>query len=242
VTASIDSVLPTGASRAGRREPEGGIAARRAVMRWAWRLFRREWRQQILVLGLVVIAVAATFLAAAVATNNPPPANSGFGTAQDLASFQNAGPQTLAQIASIERHYGTGEVIENQTLPVPGSIATFDLRAQASDGPYSRPMLQLVSGHFPSTANQVALSSVLASTLDLTVGDVFREAGISRQIVGIVQNPQSLLDEFALVLPGQVRDPTSVTLLFDAPGVDPAKIGSNVVTPATVGNDNPLNP
>jgi hypothetical protein len=30
----------------------GGMAARRAVIRWAWRLFRREWRQQLLVLAL----------------------------------------------------------------------------------------------------------------------------------------------------------------------------------------------
>ncbi|HEY6309711.1 MAG TPA: hypothetical protein VIY52_02740 [Streptosporangiaceae bacterium] len=38
----------------------GGVPARRAVIRWAWRLFRREWRQQLLVLGLLTVAVAAT--------------------------------------------------------------------------------------------------------------------------------------------------------------------------------------
>ena len=31
----------------------GGIAARRAVIRWAQRMFRREWRQQLLVLTLL---------------------------------------------------------------------------------------------------------------------------------------------------------------------------------------------
>ena len=34
-----------------RRPGNGGVAARRAVVRWAWRLFRREWRQQLLVAG-----------------------------------------------------------------------------------------------------------------------------------------------------------------------------------------------
>jgi len=29
-------------------------------MRWAWRLFRREWRQQVLVLALLTLAVAVT--------------------------------------------------------------------------------------------------------------------------------------------------------------------------------------
>jgi hypothetical protein len=36
----------------------GGIVARRAVVRWGWRLFRREWRQQLLVLSLLTVAVA----------------------------------------------------------------------------------------------------------------------------------------------------------------------------------------
>ena len=62
----------------------GGVPARRAMMRWAWRLFRREWRQQLLILLLVIVAVAAVVVGAAVATNTPPPANAGYGTADDL--------------------------------------------------------------------------------------------------------------------------------------------------------------
>ena len=26
----------------------GGVPARRAMLRWSWRLFKREWRQQLL--------------------------------------------------------------------------------------------------------------------------------------------------------------------------------------------------
>ncbi|HJZ27669.1 MAG TPA: hypothetical protein VJ370_15440, partial [Streptosporangiaceae bacterium] len=42
----------------------GGLPARRAVMRWALRMFRREWRQQLLMLGMLIIAVAATVIGA----------------------------------------------------------------------------------------------------------------------------------------------------------------------------------
>ena len=35
-------------------------------------------------------------------------------------------------------------------------------------------------------------------------------------MIGIVENPQNLLDTFALVAPGQVTRPTQVTVLFDA--------------------------
>ncbi len=226
-----------------RSDSGGGMAARKAVMRWAWRLFRREWRQQFLVLALITLAVAATIIGAAVATNTAPSANFGFGTAQDMASSPSAGPQTSAQIESLERRFGKVEVIENETLQVPGSISTYDLRAQSSTGPFSQPMLQLLSGHYPTTAGQVALTAGLASQLGLSIGDTLHAGGVARQVVGIVQNPQSLLDEFALVIPGQVKNPTGgVTALFDAPGVDPASLGQNVSTPATVANNNPLNP
>src|SRR5207248_2386867 len=66
----------------------GGAPARQAVVRWAWRLFRREWRQQVLVLALLTVAVAATILGAAIGTNTPPPSNAGYGTADHLALVQ----------------------------------------------------------------------------------------------------------------------------------------------------------
>ncbi len=33
----------------------GGVPARRAVIRWALRLLRREWRQQLLILALITV-------------------------------------------------------------------------------------------------------------------------------------------------------------------------------------------
>ncbi|MGH3123302.1 MAG: hypothetical protein ACRDPF_40075 [Streptosporangiaceae bacterium] len=39
------------------------------MFRWSWRLFRREWRQQLLVLGLLTVAVAAMIWGASAVTN-----------------------------------------------------------------------------------------------------------------------------------------------------------------------------
>ncbi len=117
------------------------------------------------------------------------------------------------------RTFGRVEVIENETQSIPGSISTYQLRAQDPHGPFSGPMLSLVSGHYPSSADQVAVTSGVASAFHLRVGATWRVGGIERRVVGIVENPQSLLDEFALVAPGQVTHPTGVTALFDAPGV-----------------------
>lgn len=101
------------------------MAARRAVSRWAWRLFRHEWRQQLLVLALVTVAVATTILGSTVATNNPLPANSGFGTAQDAATFSGADPHLSAQIASLQHRFGRVDVIADETLKIPGSVGTY---------------------------------------------------------------------------------------------------------------------
>ena len=220
----------------------GGVPARRAVIRWAWRMFRREWRQQLLVLALIVVAVAATFLGAAVATNTPPQANAGFGTAGDIATFPSPDPHLAAQIAALQHRFGRVDVIENQTVAIPGTINTFDLRAQNPHGPFGQPMLSLVSGNYPAGPGQVAVTDAVASAFKLKVGDLWRADGTTRRVVGIVENPQSLLDEFALVTPGQVRAPNQVTVLFDAPGVAPKSIGANVQTPSTAAASNPLNP
>jgi putative ABC transport system permease protein len=220
----------------------GGVPARRAVIRWAWRLLRREWRQQLLVLGLVTVAVAATIVGAAVATDTPPAANAGFGTAQDQASFQAPDPHLASQIAALRHRVGRVDVIENQTIAIPGSIDTFDLRAQNPRGPYGQPMLSLVSGHYPAGPGQVAVTSGVAAAFRLRVGDLWRTGGTTRRVTGIVQNPQSLLDEFALVVPGQVTAPSQVTVLFDGHGLPLHGTGLNVSTPHPASSGNVLNP
>ncbi|HEX4661189.1 MAG TPA: FtsX-like permease family protein [Streptosporangiaceae bacterium] len=224
------------------RSDNGGVPARRAVIRFAWRLFRREWRQQLLVLALIVVAVAATFVGAAVAADTPPPAGLGFGTAKDLATFPGPDRHLAADIASLQRRFGRVDVIENQILPIPGSVNTYQLRAQNPHGPFGQPMLALVSGQYPTGPGQVAVTNGVASAFNLRIGDVWHQGGVARSVTGIIENPQSLLDEFALVVPGQVTAPSQVTVLFDAPGASPHSLGPNVETLQQASNSNALNP
>jgi len=224
---------------------DGGLPARRAVVRWAWRLFRREWRQQLLILALVIVAVAATVVGATVATTTQAPADLGFGTAQDLVAVHGSPQHVDAEIARIHHSFGPVDAIWNQTATVPGSTETYQLRAQDPHGPYGGPLLQLLSGRYPTGAGQVALTPDLATTLHVGVGDVVHLGGAPRTVIGLVQNPLSLLDEFALVAPGQVAAPTQVTVLFDAAGA-PAKslaaLGHQVQTRSAAGSGNAFNP
>ena len=126
------------------------------------------------------------------------------------------GPQLASQIAALQQRFGRVDVIENQTVAIPGSINTYDLRAQNPNGPFGQPMLSLVSGHYPAGPGQVAVTDGVAPPSTSRSATSGTRTGTDPPVVGIVQNPQSLLDEFALVVPGQVSAPTQVTVLFDA--------------------------
>jgi putative ABC transport system permease protein len=199
---------------------DGGVPARRAMIRWAWRLFRREWRQQILILALLMVAVAATIWGAGVATNTPPsnPSAGTFGTAAALVTLPGTDAHLAADIAAVTSKYGPADVIENQNIST-GLTEAVQLRAQDPHGPYGGPMLALTSGHYPTGPGQVALTSQVASIYNVSVGGVWHADGRSWQVVGMVENPANLLDEFALVAPGQVTAPSQVTILLSSAAV-----------------------
>jgi len=223
----------------------GGVPARRAVVRWAIRLLRREWRQQLLILALITVAVGATVVAATVATNTPAPVAGVLGTAQDAASLSGSPAAVNAQIKNLENRWGRVDVIENESVQIPGTLNTFELRAQDPRGPYGGPLLSLISGQYPATASQIAVTSGVAADFHLTTGSDWTVAGKTWKVTGIVQNPQGLLDEFALVIPGQVANPDTVTVLFDAPGASASSLSTttmNVTTAQTVANTNEVNP
>src|SRR5271166_3528452 len=91
--------------RPAHRASNGGVPARRAVIRWAIRLLRREWRQQTLIFALITVAVAATFLASAVATTTPANAAGTLGNAQNAATFSGKSSQIAAGIAALGKHF-----------------------------------------------------------------------------------------------------------------------------------------
>ena len=122
--------MTTLAHRSALRRPSGGgFAARRPLIRWAWRLFRREWRQQILVIALLTVAVAAAVCSVTIAYNSGPLDYAEFGSGNALFEFDAADPRKLeASLAAVEERFGTTDVIAHRSLPVPGSVDTVEFR------------------------------------------------------------------------------------------------------------------
>ena len=95
-----------------------------------------------------------------------------------------------------------------------------EFRAQDPRGPYAR--LALRQGSYPEGPNQVAVTDGVAALLGLEVGKTLALDGRSRNVVGIVENPRELSDEFALVSPASAGAPDTATVLVNA-GVEPVR-------------------
>jgi putative ABC transport system permease protein len=210
-----------------------GIVARRAVIRWGWRLFRREWRQQLLVLGLLTVAVAATIWDTSVVTNSqlPNATYATFGTASAMATLPGSDPDLAADIAAIAGRWGPSDLIEYQNIAT-DTGQSLQVRAESPDGHYNSPLLGLVSGGYPAGPGQIALTSQIASGYDVHVGGSWHVSGMSLRVTGIVRNPSNLSDEFVLVADGQLRHPDQVTMLL-GPAAARAVTNGNGSLPGT---------
>jgi putative ABC transport system permease protein len=201
----------------------GGVPARRAVLRWSRRLFRREWRQQVVVLALLTVSVAAAIGFATAAYNLAPvTGNAEFGTANHSFVFDNPDADLVQPtLAAYEEEFGTIDVIRHRDVPIPGSVDPIDYRAQDPAGPYGSPLLDLRDGRYPVTDDEIAVTDGVADTFDAAIGSSFAVDGVERTVVGVVENPSDLDDEFALLAPSALVSPDSVTVLVDWP--EPAR-------------------
>ncbi len=184
------------------RAGSGGLAARRAVIRWAGRVFRREWRQQLLVVTLLTLAVAAAVGSITMAYNATPADDAAYGSASHRLEFDGSRPRALeAELAAAKRHFGTIEAVGHRSVAVPGSVETLDYRAQNPHGAYGSELLALRRGSWPTGPHQAAVTNGVAALLGSDIGSKLSLDGKRRTVVGIVENPRKLSDEFALVAP-----------------------------------------
>jgi putative ABC transport system permease protein len=180
-------------------------------------MFRREWRQQILVIALLTVAAAAAIASVTIAYNSGSADDAEFGTASHLLRVDGADPGKLeAGLAAARGRFGTTDVIGHRSLRVPGSVDPVEFRAQDPRGPYGGARLALLRGSYPSGPGEVAVTDGVATLLGLEIGDPLSLDGRRRTIVGAVENPRDLSDEFALVSPSSAGAPDEVTVLVDA--------------------------
>jgi putative ABC transport system permease protein len=195
-------------------------------------MFRREWRQQVLVMSLLIVVLAATVLGLGLAANANVSADARFGSADYLVIVPGSDPTLAADVGALADRFGTAEVIDHLSIPVPGSVKPLDVRDQDPSGPLLSATLRLDAGVFPSGADEIAVTDGVASTFGLAVGSPWSVDGHTWQVVGLVENPLDLLEDLAVVAPGTIRSPQRVSVLGVAPsggqlhdlGIDGAQV------------------
>lgn len=189
------------------------------MVRWSWRMFRKEWRQQLLVLSLVTLAVAASVAGSAMAMNAAASTQPAFGTATAMARIDVTGPAEAEDaLATATARFGTTEAIGHTFVPIPGVPLPLDLRAQDPAGTFGHPQLGLLDGRYPTEVDELALTPEAAEVLEVGIGDPLDLAGRPFRIVGLVENPAELTDQFALAAPQRWTEAATLTLLFERPG------------------------
>lgn len=194
---------------------DGGMPARRAVLRWSMRLYLREWRQQVLICVLIAAAVATTILAAGIVTGGQVSQNAAFGSANEMAQLSGSDPHLAAELAALRAHFGEVDVIESVPVTT-GTVAGAILETFDPSQRFVHPIVQLTAGRFPTARDEVDLSASLASLYRVGIGGTWRAAGQVWHVVGEVREPTALNATFALAAPGAIAHPESVTALFDA--------------------------
>jgi putative ABC transport system permease protein len=164
-----------------------------------------------------MVAVAATTVGLGLVINVQPGDRGALGSADARVDIVNPEAHgVVMDTTDARQRFGTVEAIAHEAVPVPGSITPVDLRAQDPHGVFGAPMLRLVSGHYPVGPAQAAVTATVATTFHLKIGSTWSADGRSLRVVGIVENPGNLQDAFGLVAAGQLANPSSLTLLFDA--------------------------
>lgn len=196
-------------------EADGGVVARRAVVRWSWRVARRQWRGQFLVTVLLTLAVAAAVFGGAAAYNIAPAAsNAEFGTADYQLVFEEShSDQFKLDIEAARSALGEIEVVRRWSENLLGLFEPIGFRAQDPAGPFSSPMLSLVEGRFPATTDEVAVTDDVAAIYAVELGGQLVHDGETLTVVGIAENPSDLTDEFALLSVTRENAPESMTIL-----------------------------
>lgn len=193
------------------------VAATRAVAHWAWRMFRRDWRGQVLVLVLLTVAVAVSSYGASLGHALAPSDQASFGSATGRIGFTTNDPHMAARsVSAARRDFGAVDQVTDAFVPIPGSVRQLDLRTQDPHGVFGSSTLRLRTGHYPASGSQIALTPAMSQFLTAPVGASVRLGGISWQVVGLVENPAQLDDAFGLVTATPAGRSARYTLLVKA--------------------------
>ncbi len=190
------------------------MSVRKFVWRWSWRQVRNEWRQYIVIVTMLTLGVTAAIAGVLTAHNVAAPPTSDFGNGQIAVQTNDLGVVSDA----LSRNNIAFGAIHDSNFERPGQVGQVALRAADPTNRITEPLVDLIEGRWPDAADEVAITDrALADRL--SIGDSLIIGDSSVEIVGVVENPASLSDEFVFTSEEhglQLVDDFDTRLLVDA--------------------------
>ena len=175
------------------------MSSRRAVWRWGWRLLRKEWREQTLIIGLVFGMVTLSIAASVLAFNISPPD----GGIDSIEGFTfNGDPAAVAQANELASERTT--VMQRGRFRPPGAVNTVDLFAFDLQRPETNTMINLTAGSYPVGPGEIAATDGAAKFLAAELRETLQLDDATVTITGIVEDPTNLNRDFVFL---DVNDP-----------------------------------
>ena len=195
--------------------------ARRAVVRWAWRMFRREWRQQLARARLLTVAVAAAVAGSAMAMNAATPSRrpSSAPPARMPASTATTRPRPRPASPPPAQRFGAarGDRPHLRRRARVGRAAR-PPRPRTPTGTSATRCSALLDGRYPTAAGEVALTDGAADAARRRASAAGRRSRRARRRSSAWSRTRpSSTDQFALVARSDATAPTLVTLLVERP-------------------------
>ncbi len=183
------------------------MSARRLLWRWTARSLVTDRSQYRAILALIAAAATLSVVGVFAAYNLVTPPENGYGTADVIASTTGDPSPVLQALTDQGHSFG---VVSRLEVPIPGSVQRQQLRFQDPDNPVTGPLLTLIDGRWPGGDDEIAVTDggIVAPlggagpTTEIestTVGEQVDVAGVGYTVVGIIENPTDLTDEFILV-------------------------------------------
>ena len=191
------------------------MGSRRAMALWSWRLVRREWRQQILVLALVAISIAlASFFAVIFANSNGGGSGAFRGTAtHEFQVFAGQAPLAEQQREVVARFDPIAVTAQRAGMRQKGSPYDFDVSDSVIETVFGRGPFAVTEGTLPTAAGEIAVSDSLMRRLGTSIGETIELTDRSYRVVGRFEDRTDLRSLHAIVAPGMVLEPTALHIL-----------------------------
>lgn len=191
------------------------MSGRAFVWRWSLRTVRKEWRQYAVILSMLTVGVAAAVAGVLMVHNMTEPPESEYGNGQLEV---NTGDPVVLERALEDSGLGFG-VLQRATVERDGQVGQINLRAADPANPITEPLIDLLVGQWPSNDDEIAVTDGALSDRRL-IGEQVQLEGRTVEIVGIVENPTRLSDEFVFArYPSSfdaARAPDATRFLVDA--------------------------